>query len=239
MLDLVGSVAGLMAVTVDIIAITAVLPLSLIQRLKLGAVLGAWTGLASGLGAAGFLEFTPGQPVPLVGVLCVAPLLVVGALSIAYPSVRHALLNTPTHLLIGLNSLRIIGALFLMLAAAGRLSGPFPYSAGLGDIITGAFAIPLARAVGRGGVLPRKAIASWNLLGTLDLVAAVSLGLASANASPLQIIHARQLGGNAAEALLPSVDGARALLPYHSRRGGCTARRQPPRIPVQSTASVT
>jgi len=43
-----------------------------------------------------------------------------------------------------------------------RLSRPFPYSAGLGDIITG----------------------------TLDLVVAVALGLMSAAGSPLQVIHA-------------------------------------------------
>jgi hypothetical protein len=55
MVDLVCSAAGLTAVAVNLIAITAVLALSLLQRLKLGAVLGAWTGLASGLGAAGLL----------------------------------------------------------------------------------------------------------------------------------------------------------------------------------------
>jgi hypothetical protein len=97
--------------------------------------------------------------VPLAGVLCVAALLAIGARSIAYPSVRHTLLNLPTHLLIGLNSLRIIGALFLVLGAVGRLSVPFPYSAGLSDITTGAPAILLAPAVGRGGALPRAAIA--------------------------------------------------------------------------------
>ncbi len=189
MLNLVGAIVGLMAVAVNLIAITTILPLSLVQRLTLGGILGAWTGLASGLGAAGLLEFAPDRPVPLVGVLFVTPLLVVGALATAYPGVRRALLGIPTHLLIGLNSLRIFGALFLMLAAVGRLSGPFPFSAGLGDVITGAFAIPLALAVARGGTLPRAAIARWNLFGALDLVVAVGLGLTSANGSPLQIFH--------------------------------------------------
>ena len=32
--------------------------------------------------------------------------------------------------------------IFLVLEAAGRLSGPFPYSAGRGDVITGALALP-------------------------------------------------------------------------------------------------
>ncbi len=189
MLNLVGAIVGLMAVAVNMIAITTILPLSLGRRLALGAILGAWTGLASGMGAAGLLEYAPEQPVPLLGLLFVTPLLVVGALSAAYPGVRRALLGVPTHVLIGLNSLRLLGAPFLMLAAVGRLSGPFPYSAGLGDVITGAFAIPLAIAVARGGALPRAAIARWNVFGALDLVAAVGLGLTSANGSPVQIFH--------------------------------------------------
>jgi hypothetical protein len=234
MLDLIGSIAGLMAVAVDIVALAVILPLSLGQRLILGGALGAWTGLASGLGAAGLLAFAPEQPVPLVGVLAAAPLLAVGALALAYPGVRRALLGIPTSLLIGLNSLRIVGALFLMLAAAGRLSGPFPYSAGLGDIITGALAIPLALAVARGGALPRAAIARWNAFGALDLVAAVALGLTSANGSPVQIFHSGV--GSEAVQLLPFCLVPTVLVPFYlvthvivaaqliASRGGATAQ---------------
>jgi hypothetical protein len=189
MLNLVGSIGGMMAVAVNLVAISSCLPLSLRQRLMLAAIVGAWVGLTSGLGAAGLLAFAADQPVPLVGLLCAAPPLTIGALALGYPSVRHALLNIPTHILIGLNSFRTLGALFLLLAAVGRLSGPFPFSAGLGDVITGLLAMPLAIAVARGGALPRHAIAGWNLFGALDLVAAVSLGLLSAKGSPLQLIH--------------------------------------------------
>jgi hypothetical protein len=45
--------------------------------------------------------------------------------------------------MIGLNSARVLAVLFLLLAAQGRLAGPFPFLAGWGDIITGVFAIPL------------------------------------------------------------------------------------------------
>jgi hypothetical protein len=98
-------------------------------------------------------------------------------------------LNIPTHVRIGLNGFRILGALFLLLAAAGRLSGPFPFSAGLGDVITGAVAIPLALSIARGGALPRHAVVWWNWFGSVDLVAAIGLGLLSARGSPLQLIH--------------------------------------------------
>ena len=77
-----------------------------------------------------------------------------------------------------------------MLAAAGRLGGPFPQSAGWGDIITGIFAIPLASAAAGGSPNRRRLIGAWNVFGMLDLIVAVTLGTVSANGSPLQIIHA-------------------------------------------------
>jgi hypothetical protein len=85
--------------------------------------------------------------------------------------------------------MRVLGGLFLLLALEGRLSGPFPFSAGLGDIITGVFAVPLAIAVANSRSLPTAAIARWNWFGALDLFAAIFLGLTSANGSPLQLIH--------------------------------------------------
>ena len=154
MLDLIGAIAGMTAVAINLVAFTGVLPGSLARRLILAAIGGAWVGLASGLGAAGKLAFSPQQPVPLVGVLFAVPLLTVGALALRYAKVRSTLLAIPMPLLISLNALRVLGVLFLLLAAAGRLSGPFPYSAGWGDIITGAFAIPLALRVARSQKLP-------------------------------------------------------------------------------------
>jgi hypothetical protein len=123
-------------------------------------------------------------------VLFATPLLIVGALALKSPRMRSTLMAIPMPLLIGVNALRVLGVLFLFLAAVGRLSGPFPYSAGLGDIITGAFAIPLALSVARSQELPARAIVRWNIFGTLDLFVAVALGITSAAGSPLQLIHA-------------------------------------------------
>src|SRR5262245_32727007 len=46
------------------------------------------------------------------------------------------MLSVPMPLMIGLNIGRIFAVLFFLLAAEGRLSGPFPVFAGWGDIIT-------------------------------------------------------------------------------------------------------
>jgi hypothetical protein len=164
------------------------------------------------LGAAGKLAFSPDHPVPLVGVLFATPLLMVGALALS-PRVRSSLMAIPMPLLIGVNALRVLGVLFLLLAAAGRLSGPFPYSAGLGDIITGALAIPLALSVARSQKLPARALMRWNIFGTLDLIAAVSLGITSAAGSPLQLIHVGV--GSEAMQYLPFCLVPTVLVPFY------------------------
>jgi len=118
----------------------------------------------------------------------------------------------PTGLLVGLNTSRVLGIFFLALAADGRLGGPFPQSAGWGDILTGALAIPLAFALARGKA-GRGAIVAWNTFGALDLVVAVALGVVSADGSPLQMIYAA--GGSGAIQALPWALIPTVLVPFY------------------------
>jgi hypothetical protein len=94
----------------------------------------------------------------------------------------------PVPLIIGLNAMRILGVFFILRAIAGQLAGPFPYSAGIGDMITGLYALPVARLVARGQLSDFR-VAAWNWFGMLDLVVAVALGVTSRPGSPLNIIH--------------------------------------------------
>jgi hypothetical protein len=212
MLDLIGWIAVMSAIGIDLVAFTQALPGTLARRLGLAAIAAGWVGLASGLGAAGQLAFSPGNPVPLIGVLFGLPLLAVGVLALGSHGARTALLAVPMPLLIGLNSLRVLGVLFLLLAASGRLSGPFPYLAGVGDIITGALALPLALRVARSG-RASGAVRLWNIFGTLDLVVAMSLGITSAAGSPLQLIHAGV--GSEAMQYLPYCLVPTVLVPFY------------------------
>jgi hypothetical protein len=213
MLDLIGAIVGMSAVGINLVAFTQALPGTLTRRLSLAAIAGAWVGLASGLGAAGKLAFSPGNPVPLIGVLVAVPLLTVGALALGSRRVRNALLAVPLPTLIGLNSLRVLGLLFLLLAAGGRLSGPFPYFAGLGDMVTGAFAIPLALSLARSRPVSAATLRSWNIFGALDLVVAIGLGITSAAGSPVQLIHAGV--GSEAMQYLPYCLVPTVLVPFY------------------------
>ena len=92
----------------------------------------------------------------------------------------------PTAVMVALNIVRVFAVMFLMLATAGRLTGPFPYSAAWGDIITGVVAVPVLWLL-KGGARYTTAIAAWNLFGAADLVLAITFGVTSAEGSPLQL----------------------------------------------------
>ena len=87
----------------------------------------------------------------------------------------------------GRTNSRVFAVMFLMLATEGRLTGPFPYSAAWGDIITGVVAVPVLWLLKGGGARYTTAIAAWNLFGAADLVLAVAFGVTSAEGSPLQL----------------------------------------------------
>ena len=209
MLDLIGSLFGMAAILVCAIAILTAIPLSQPQRLIAGGVFGAWVGFATAVAATGALAVVPSQPVPTIALVFGAPLLTFAMWALVSPSLRAKLMAMPLPVLIRLNGLRLIGGIFLVLAAVGRLSGPFPYSAGIGDLITGAIAIPLALRVARGDV---TSVGLWNAFGTLDLILAVGFGVTSADGSPLQIFHVGV--GSAAVQQLPFALVPTVLVPF-------------------------
>ncbi len=188
MLDFIGTIVLVAAIIVSINALTGAIPVSPSQRIALSVGAGLWTGLAAALaGADLFLGSKAVGPV-LIGTVIASPLVAAAIAASLSASVRALLLEMPMPFLIGLNVWRIGGGFFLLLAAEGRLAGPFPYSAGWGDIITGALALPVAWLALRGQ--GKALVWGWNAFGMLDLVAALALGITSANGSPLQIIHA-------------------------------------------------
>ena len=199
MLDFIGNIALVAAIIVSINALTGAMPISTPQRIALSLSAGLWTGLAAALAGANlFLGTNPVGP-PIIGTVIVFPLVATAVAAAISPPVRAALLGMPMPFLIGLNVWRLGGGFFLLLAAEGRLAGPFPYSAGWGDVVTGALALPVAwLALRRQG---DALVWVWNAFGTLDLVLAIALGVISANGSPLQLIHAG--AGSEAVQVLP------------------------------------
>jgi len=197
---------------VNLNATITTMPLSSAQKLTAVAIAGLWIGLAVALGSTGLYAVTS-TPVPAIGVMAALPVAaaVFGAMSFA--GVREALLALPVPLLVGLNIMRVFGAYFLLLAAQDRLSGPFPQSAGWGDVIVGLTAIPLTVAIARNFRVNSGALFAWNLFGALDLIAAVSLGIMSAPGSPLQIFGGTI--GSSAVVMLPWSNIPTLLVPFY------------------------
>jgi hypothetical protein len=89
--------------------------------------------------------------------------------------------------LVGFQAFRVLGAVFLVRWASGALPGAFALPAGIGDVLVGVLALPVAlwlRSGVRGGP---TAATIWNVLGIADLALALTLGFLS-SPTPFQMI---------------------------------------------------
>ncbi len=186
MLDIIASIALGSLYTAVAGVLTGSAPISHRTRFTLLGGLGIWVAFIVVVAAyGGFLPGTTG-PVPAV-VLAFGAMLGAGISAwCLIPRFRDALLAIPLAALIGINTIRLLGAFFVILYAAGRLPAPFAPSAGWGDIGIGIAAVPLAFAAANRAV-GAKWISLWNALGVLDLVAALTFGVLSAPGTPFQV----------------------------------------------------
>ncbi len=210
MLDLIGAIVLAAVAFLNVNAFSAAMPVSAAARLALSATAGAWTGLAAAVAAGGVLADTS-TPFPPIGAFVALPLVAAAGAALLFPAARRALLAIPLPTLVGLNIPRVFGGFFVLLAWTGRLGGPFPQSAGWGDVITGVLAIAVMRLAAQGRA--DRAVWMWNAFGVLDLVAAITLGVVSANGSPLQLIQAGP--GSAAVQVLPWSLIPTVLVPFY------------------------
>jgi hypothetical protein len=188
---------GIVLILATVVAVISLIAQSLFERtgarLTAAAFLGGWSGVVVVAAMSGALE----NLLVLLGLFCVP---IVAAIILSFlPDSRERLLRIPQRQIFAINGLRILGALFIGLTFAGQLGGPFPWFAGIGDIVTGLTAIALALQPASSESSARTLI--WNTFGALDLVVAVSLGILSANGSPIELIHAG--AGSAAIRVMP------------------------------------
>src|SRR5262245_41786636 len=184
MLDFIGMVITATLMMLVINTLTTFMDVSRAAKISLATVVGVWIGLAAAAAQAGWLGTS--EPVPVVGLFVVVPLLA-AALATTWPAAREAILNVPMSIIVALNIVRVFAVLFLLLAAEGRLTGPFPYSAAWGDIITGVVAVLVLWLLKVGVAGHAAAITAWNLFGAADLVLAIAFGITSSEGSPLQL----------------------------------------------------
>jgi hypothetical protein len=108
--------------------------------------------------------------------MALAATLAVGYLLLLSPTFREIIGGIPQHWLIGIQTFRILGGVFLVRYFQGQLPAVFAIPAGVGDVLTGIFAPLVAYWWAAGKPYARRAAIAWNLFGMADLVDAVLIG---------------------------------------------------------------
>jgi hypothetical protein len=190
MLDVLGAIFAT-AVYAAIVGVLVGIPRVRTQTKLFGfAAAAVWGSLVTIVAALGGLAPGVIGPIPATLLPFVAFLAVLVGGWYLLPRLRSALLSIPLSALIGLNVARLGGISFLILAADDRLSIPFAPVAGLGDMLVATPAIPLAVMAARNVTEHSNWFRLWNVLGVLDLVVAVLLGILSAPGTPLRFFTA-------------------------------------------------
>jgi hypothetical protein len=139
--------------------------------------LAAWLALVWILGVRGVFARSPGTPpLPiLLGVIVpVAGFLVAFRFFRAF---RESVLSHDLRLGVGIQAWRFVGFGFLALYAHGVLPAAFALPAGLGDMAIGISAPwVMLTLIRRPAFAASRLFVAWNMLGILDLVAAVGSG---------------------------------------------------------------
>jgi hypothetical protein len=139
--------------------------------LRIGSLLTAWIAVAFALGSLDIdgMIGIPAAKAPIA--LAVAAVFA----AVLYLTNRRVFEAVPQSWLIGVQTFRGLGAIFLVLYGFGKLPGTFALPAGFGDWTVGLLAIPVAllyayrRSTG--------VAVAWNVLGMLDLITAVTMGV--------------------------------------------------------------
>ncbi len=178
------SAAVIMPVLVWLVFLRAAGRLSI--ALLVGLVLSAWFAAVLLLSPGGFFLSLSLYPIPNIGLLFVP--LIIGITLLAKSSAFQKLIdNIYQPWLIGVQVTRAMGVVFLTLYAQGLMPAEFAIPSGIGDVVIGATAPIVAAIVFLN--LPFNNIVAiwWNIVGFVDLVAAIVLGF-STSPTPYQIL---------------------------------------------------
>jgi hypothetical protein len=145
----------------------------------------AWLAAVWWLALDGVFRPRPGLPALPVAIFL--PVLIGLPILMRSERIGAFLDASPASWLVGLQVYRVFGGIFLVAWSRGDMPGTFALPAGLGDVLVGLLALPVAYLLAIGAAAGRGAAIGWNILGLVDFAIAIGVGILSAP-GPLQLI---------------------------------------------------
>ena len=142
----------------------------------LSVVFIAWLAIAQYLAAANVYFAASENAVPTLLLGLLIPLVTAVVALRQSASIRKLVSAIPLHWLVAAQVYRIAGGIFLVLWADGRMPWQFALPAGIGDVLTGCFAVIVAVLLAQRAPGALRAAYSWCLFGIGDLVVALTMG---------------------------------------------------------------
>src|SRR6185437_4188149 len=152
-------------------ALIAGMPVTKAQNIQWGIFIffALWLTYTSALSLRG--SFDANSIPPRVVVYTAIPLIIILFGIIANTRLYKQLLHAaPLETLVRMHVFRFEGIIFILLYLGHLLPRDFAISAGMGDMLTALFSIPVARAISQKKPWSIKAVYAWNIFGILDIV---------------------------------------------------------------------
>jgi hypothetical protein len=150
-------------------------------------ILALWfAGIMTATHGGIFLTFGRGVPFPLA-LAAVAPPLIYLLAYRTFPGLRAWVATLDLAWVVGAQTWRVIGVVFLMLWGLGELPSIFALTAGLGDLSVGVFALTVVLSVERQSAGWQTRARTLIYVGMADFVAAFGTAILSGNGFPLRL----------------------------------------------------
>ena len=141
----------------------------------LADILISWFLVALVLGLADAYKAAPDR-IPTIQYGIFIPLVVGAWLILRSPAVGRIIDAVPQPWIVGVQLYRALGVIFLILYANHQMPGLFALPAGIGDVTVGLLAPAVALAYARDARRNAGRVTTWNIVGILDLVVAITTG---------------------------------------------------------------
>jgi hypothetical protein len=142
-----------------------------------------WFVIALRMGLHGALASRPGLPPITLGLSILVPIAIYSLIYADHGAFWRYCQGLDFRVITILHLWRILGLDFLVNWSHGKLPAGFAFPAGIGDIVVALTAIPLVYALSRNRRSARSWFIAWNVVGLIDLILAVTMGVLHSGSS--------------------------------------------------------